>query len=144
MSMKLANKKVCHLHNGRRISFTDISIIEELANVLDVSISELLSGKTKKYTEEDISNIIKTLKRKQLIRLIFLNSVFFIIFIILLFIIFKNIYLGFEYEKVEYINDSGVQDIIKMGIPKLSFSEQVKKIVILSKMFVGLKFLNKN
>lgn len=128
----------------RGISLPDISIIEELANVLDVSISELLSGKrgkTKKYTEEDISNIIKTLKRKQLIRLILLSLIFFIIFISLLFIIFKNIYLGFKYEKVEYINDNGAQDIIKLGIPKLSFSEQEKENSYSFKNLRGTKVL---
>lgn len=128
----------------RGLSLPDISILENLSNELGISISELLSGKkgvNRKYSEEDINKIIKELKSKQLTRLIIMIIIFIIILVIVSLFIFKNIYLGVEKEKVEFINSNGLQDIIELEIPKYSFSEKVKENSYSFKNFRSKKIL---
>lgn len=112
----------------RGLSIPDLAILEKLASVLNVEISDILMGKKGKHKEidieEEINKATSELKRKQIKRIIVIIFIFILLSIIMIFIIFKNVYLGYEEEKVKYVNSSGMSDVIKLGIPKFSFDEK--------------------
>jgi len=85
----------------RGICLPDITMLKELSNYYGLDISEIIKGKKVK------------------------NKLYYIIpicliFIVLLIIIFKNIYLGYKIVNIDYNYDYGNQEI-KIGVPKLSF-----------------------
>ena len=106
----------------RGLSLPDITLLEKLSKILKVDIEDILSGEkntTKKIdVEKDLEKIKKELllthqkkKNKLIICLISL-------IIIIIYITFRNITLGY---KIDIVNYSHSNKIINIGIPKTSF-----------------------
>lgn len=98
MSLKLAKKKVCHLHNERGLSLPDITILESLAKELGVAVSEILSGEKgkKKHIDiqKEIDQAIENIKKEQEVKrkkikkyfvIGFLTSIMLLIIVVRLF-----------------------------------------------------------
>lgn len=107
----------------RGLSLPDISMLTKLAEVLDVDPTEILQG-TKKVNKKDISKILDEEKEKikkynnKKNKRIFIPLC--ILIILLLIIIFKNIYLGYSIKKVELVKDDNHHQV-EIGVPKFSF-----------------------
>lgn len=76
-------------------------MLKELYNYYNLDISEIIKGK-------------KSINKKYIIIPVCL------VIIILLIIVFKNIYLGYKIINIDYNYDSNNQKI-KLGLPKMSF-----------------------
>ncbi len=106
----------------RGLSLPDITLLKQLAKILDVEVNDILDGKkqtTRKInTEEEIAKIKSQLnkKNKQKTKRIILCIV--ILLLIIIYLIFRNIYLGFEIKNVDYSHSNRN---INIGIPKASF-----------------------
>ena len=85
----------------RGICLPDITMLKELSNYYNLDISEIIKGK-------------KSINKKYIIIPVCL------VIIILLIIVFKNIYLGYKIINIDYNYDYGNQKI-KLGVPKMSF-----------------------
>ncbi len=85
----------------RGICLPDITMLKELSSYYNLDISEIIKGK-------------KSINKKYIIIPICL------VIIILLIIVFKNVYLGYKIININYNYDSNNQNI-KLGIPKMSF-----------------------
>lgn len=106
----------------RGLSLPDISLLNKLAKILDVEVVDILDGKkgtTRKVNiEEEIERIKyelnkKNKKRTRKIILCMIGLIF-----IIMYLIFRNIYLGFEIKNVNYSHSNRNLNI---GIPKISF-----------------------
>ena len=104
----------------RNVGLPDITILNELAKVLDTNVNSILNGSDNVSREvdlekelDDIKNnmLIKKKKQKKLIMLI--SS---IVIIIILILILGNYSFGYKVKKLEYKDR-----IINLGIPKTSF-----------------------
>ena len=85
----------------RGICLPDITMLKELSNYYGLDISEIIKGKKAKN------------------KLCYIIPICLII-VVLLIIVFKNIYLGYKVVNIDYNYDYGNQEI-KIGVPKLSF-----------------------
>lgn len=109
----------------RGLSLPDITILEKLAEVLEVDVSEILNGqKTKKknididLAIEEATKQIKINQKQKLKKMIIIIS---IITILLIYIIFKNLNLGYSIKTINYSYQSTNNKEINIGVPKLSF-----------------------
>lgn len=106
----------------RGLSLPDISLLNKLAKILDVEVIDILDGKkgtTRKINVEDEIKKIKddlNKKNKKRAKKIILCMIVFIF--IIMYLIFRNIYLGYEIKKVNYSHSNRN---INIGIPKTSF-----------------------
>lgn len=106
----------------RGLSLPDISLLNQLAKVLDVEVVDILDGKkgsTRKINiEKEMENIKDKLKKqnKKRTRRIILCMIGLVF--IILYLIFRNVYLGFEIKNVHYSHSNRN---INIGIPKASF-----------------------
>lgn len=107
----------------RGLSLPDITILETLASELDVDVSEILQGEkgTKKI---DIDKVLQeeTLKLKNNNKKKFIKIIIptIIVLAVLICLLFKNLYIGYEIKNVKFHN--GYQERnIQIGVPKLSF-----------------------
>ena len=106
----------------RGLSLPDISLLNQLAKVLDVEVVDILDGRkgsTRKINiEEEMENIkdnFKKQNKKKTKRIIlYMIGLVFII----LYLIFRNVYLGFEIKNVHYSHSNRN---VNIGIPKASF-----------------------
>lgn len=55
MSLKLAKKKVCHLHNERGKCLPDVSLYKKICEILDISLNEFFAGE--KIADKDYKKI---------------------------------------------------------------------------------------
>ena len=85
----------------RGICLPDITMLKELSNYYNLDISEIIKGK-------------KSINKKYIIIPVCL------VIVILLIIVFKNIYLGYKIINIDYNYDYDNQKI-KLGVPKMSF-----------------------
>lgn len=112
----------------RGLSIPDIEILEKLSKEFNVTIEEIISGEkgiNKKINiEEEIEKIKKEINFQNKKTKIKLIISFLIIIIILLYFIFKFIYLGYEIKEIKYKN-SYSNNNIKIGIPKTSFMPKI-------------------
>lgn len=106
----------------RGLSLPDIALLEKLAIILEVNIADILTGQEetnrKINVEEEIRRITNELNVKHCkkTKKIILFSIILIIFI--LYIIFRNIFLGYDIKSVGYSHSN--RDI-NIGVPKTSF-----------------------
>lgn len=111
----------------RGLSLPDITILNNLANILDTSVEEILKGEKSKEINiqkeiERITNEIKTNQKKKLIKII---TIFIIVSI---YLIFRNTYLGYNKHELNYSpyitgdKQKATPKNINLGISKLSFS----------------------
>lgn len=109
----------------RGLSLPDITILKELAKTLDVDVSEILNGEKKKTPEIDIDSLIEEAtkqiklnqKEKQKKTIIIIS----IITIALIYLIFKNINLGYSIRTINYDYQLINTQSLELGVPKLSF-----------------------
>lgn len=122
----------------RGLSLPDISILENLADILDTDIYDILQIKNKKdinlekVVEDEKKKIKKQLFRKTLL-------LFVPIFLLLLVLLFKVIPFGFNIEYVRYTHNTN--KIVSFGVPKFSFMFQNKENSFSYKNFRGKKSL---
>lgn len=117
--LNVTEKAISRWETGR--GMPDVSLLIPLSNVLDLDVSELLSGKEKNKNIINIDDRIKELQLSIIIqrRNQKLKYLFIILFLIILIIvvILKNVYFGYLIKEYKY------KDIrINLGIPKASFN----------------------
>ena len=106
----------------RGISLPDITLLNKLANILDVSINDILNGeKTNKEINitkelEKINQKITNNNHKHKIKLLTIVAILISIIFILIFI---NISFGYKNKIVNY-NHAGISKKIEIGIPRTS------------------------
>lgn len=106
----------------RGLSLPDITLLSKLSEILDVEIIDILDGKKettrKMNVEDEIAKIKEEMNKrnKQKSKRIIV-SIILLLFIIV-YLIFRNIYLGYGMKEVEY---SHSKRNINIGIPKMSF-----------------------
>lgn len=104
----------------RGLSLPDITLLGKLADILEVDIYDLLQieNKSQQINIEAILEAeqkkIKKSNRKKLIKLLI---PIIIVIIFLSWLVFKNVYVGYELKEVSYNSEKN----IKIGTPKLSF-----------------------
>ena len=112
----------------RGLSMPDIALLTKLADVLDVTINDILNGeKTDKFIdiEKELLKLKKEINNKHKTKLLILIIIF--IFIITT-IIILNISFGYKTKTVNY-NHANIAKKIEIGVPKTSF---LMKLSILS------------
>lgn len=106
----------------RGLSLPDVTLLNKLAEILEVDVTEILEGKKGTKVKVDIEKRIEELKvelgnkHKKKIRRILSFLILLICFI--LYLLFRNIYFGYEMETVYYSHSDREIDI---GVPKTSF-----------------------
>ena len=106
----------------RGLSLPDISLLNNLAKVLDVEVIDILDGKkgtTRKINvEEEMKKIEAKFKKQNQKRIKKIILCITILIFIIICLIFKNTYLGYEIKDVNYSHSDRT---INIGIPKVSF-----------------------
>lgn len=107
----------------RGLSLPDVSILEKLAEELEVDVSEILRGSRGKK-KIDINKVLdeekNKIKQKQKKKMILFFIPAILIIVILGILVFKNIYLGYNLELINY-KHTYMSKNIELGVPKLSF-----------------------
>lgn len=106
----------------RGLSLPDVSLLGELAKILEVDIADVLDGKKgtnrKINVEEEIERVTKELtlihKKKRKKFIIFL----LILLLVIIYILFRNLSLGYDSKNVNYSHSNRN---INIGVPKTSF-----------------------
>ena len=104
----------------RNIGLPDVTILTELAKVLDTSVSNILNGEdnTKDIDIDDkLKEIKKEINEKNKIKIIGLIILSLLIIVV---IVTNNISYGYHIKLVHY-NHAGIKKNINIGIPKTSF-----------------------
>lgn len=106
----------------RGLSLPDITLLNKLAKILDVEVIDILDGKkgtTRKINiEEEIEKIKIELNKKNKKKTKRIILCIVVLLFIIIYLIFRNIYLGYEIKKVDYSHSNRN---INIGIPKASF-----------------------
>ena len=106
----------------RGLSLPDISLLNKLAEILDVEVIDIIEGKkgaTKKINiEEEIEKIKDELKKQNKKRTKKIILCIIVLIFIIMYLIFRNIYFGCEIKKLNY---SHTNRNINIGVPKTSF-----------------------
>lgn len=115
----VTNKAVSKWERG--LSIPDITVLEQMAKLFDVEISEILNGEKsnlkKVDLEKEVEKAILELDKKKKRILAFLITILLALFIYIIFINLK-----FEYDMSTIIYNHNIIDRkIKIGIPKYSF-----------------------
>lgn len=106
----------------RGLCLPDITLLEKLAQELDVEVVDILNGKkgTTKMVdvEAELEKLSQELKRAQKKKGQRIMLVIVVLVVLIIYILFRNMFLGYEVEKVHYAHTN--RDI-HVGIPRLSF-----------------------
>ena len=106
----------------RGLSLPDITLLNKLADILDVEVNDILVGKknTKRKIniEEELDNITKELNRRNRNKIKKIIILIVILLFIIAYITFRNISLGYKVENVIYSHSDRT---INLGVPKTSF-----------------------
>ena len=112
----------------RGLSLPDITILNKLADILDVSVSEILNGEKFQKEEidldkaiEEVTLQIKNNQKKILIKII---RIVLIVILFLGYFLFRNLYLGYNIDKLDYNLLTERERKINLGVPKLSFMKK--------------------
>ena len=106
----------------RGLSLPDISLLNKLAEILNVEVIDILDGKKGTTRKINIENEIKKIKdelkkqNKKRIKKIIICMI--VLIFIIIYLIFRNIYLGYETKAMNYSHSNRK---INLGIPKASF-----------------------
>ena len=105
----------------RNLGLPDITILNELAKVLDTTVNNILNGSDNSDTIidpiEELTRVKKEITKTYKRRVFYLSSIFIII---LTLIIISNISFGYELKKVNFSHFYPKKEI-NLGIPKTSF-----------------------
>ncbi|MBQ2909823.1 MAG: helix-turn-helix transcriptional regulator [Bacilli bacterium] len=105
--LNVTDRAVSKWENGRGVP--DISLLQSLSNIFNVSLNELLAGERleKNYIEKSEENLIKTIKEKNKIQKENRILAFLIVFIIVDILLIVGIIIGKRsYDKTRFINES--------------------------------------
>ena len=123
----------------RGVSLPDVTIINDLAKVLDVSVNDILNGEVSENkiddVKEEIERIKKDINKKNKNKLILIVCIFILIMIVGL---FSNISFGYKNISVIYEHTNNKR-IINIGIPRTSFMKKYN-----DKSYSFKNFRNKN
>lgn len=103
--LNVTDRAVSKWENGRGVP--DISLLQALSKVFDVSLNELLAGEilNKKYLEKSEENLINTLKEKNKTQRVNRLLIFLILFIIFDLLLIIGIIVGKRsYDKTRFVN----------------------------------------
>ena len=109
----------------RGLSLPDITILSKLADILEVTVEDLLNGEITKNKDIDINKKVEEIiyqikertKQKQKKIIIIISIILFL----LIYIIFKNLFLGYTTKKINYSYQTNNNLEFNIGVPKLSF-----------------------
>ena len=109
----------------RGLSLPDITILSKLADILEVTVEDILNGEiTKKKNididktiEEATKQIILNNKQKQKKIIIIIS----IIILLLVYTIFRNLHLGYTTKTINYHYQTSNNLEFNIGVPKISF-----------------------
>ena len=112
----------------RGLSLPDITILTKLADILEVTVEDILNGEiTKKKNididkkiEEETRKIVLNNKQKQKKNILIIS----IIILLLVYTIFRNIYLGYTTKTINYHYQTNNNLELNIGVPKLSFMKK--------------------
>lgn len=109
----------------RGLSLPDITILSKLAETLEVTVEDILNGEINKKKNIDINKKIEEATRQIILnnkqkqkKIIILVS---LIFLLLIYTIFRNINLGYTTKKINYHYQTRNNIELNIGIPRLSF-----------------------
>ena len=109
----------------RGLSLPDITILSKLADILEVTVEDILNGEITKKKNIDIDKTIEEVTKQ-----IILNNkqkqkkiiiIIFIIILLLVYTIFRNLHLGYTTKTINYHYQTNNNLEFNIGVPKLSF-----------------------